>query len=673
MKKPESVRKRVDELRGLIRYHEYKYYVENSPEISDFEFDKLMAELQDLEEKHPELVTLDSPTQRVGGEPIEGFEVVEHRIPMQSIDNTYSADELREFDARITRLLPGERVEYIVELKMDGVAVSLWYEDGVLTRGATRGDGRRGDDVTANLRTVREVPLKLKTADGAPPVLEARGEVYLPKAEFERINREKEKEGEPLFANPRNAAAGSLKLLDSRITATRRLGIFAYGIGYSEGVDLTTHERALDLLQSFSLPVNPHRKRCRTIDEVIELCPRFDKLRDDLPYEIDGMVVKVNSLDQQRRLGSTAKSPRWVAAYKFPAERTITRLKSIVVQVGKSGTLTPVANLEPVSLAGTVVKRATLHNADEIRRKDIRVGDTVVVEKAGEIIPQVVEVLFDRRTGDEKPFQMPRACPVCGSPVVKDPDGAFHRCHNMACPAQIKARVKHFGSRDAMDIEGMGPALIEQLVDKGLVSDFSDLYKLRDDEIAELEKMGAKSARNVVEAIQQSKMRELSRLIYGLGILHIGVNAARVLADRFDSLDALAESSVDELSELEGVGSIVARSIVGFFAARHNRDALRKLRDAGVNMRRLEMRRPAGEGPFAGKTVVLTGKLAQYTRDEASRLIESLGGKVSSSVSSKTDFVLAGEDAGSKLEQARDLGVPVLDEAEFEKMIRQTG
>ena len=663
--------KRIEKLRELIRYHEYKYYVENSPEISDFEFDKLMAELLELEEKHPELVTSDSPSQRVGGKPVEEFAVVEHRVPMQSIDNTYSPDELREFDARISRLLPGERVEYIVELKIDGVAVSLSYEDGILVQGATRGDGRRGDDVTANLRTVREIPLKLRTNGGVPRVLEARGEIYLSKAEFERINKDREKEGEPLFANPRNAAAGSLRLRDPRITARRRLGMFSYGIGYSEGVEIVSHEEALNLLENLSLPVNPHRNKCLTMDEVIERCQDFDERREKLPYEIDGMVVKVNSFDLQRHLGSTAKSPRWIVAYKFPAERAVTRLRSIVVQVGKSGTLTPVANLEPVNLAGTTVKRATLHNADEIKRKDVRVGDTVLVEKAGEIIPQVVEVLLDRRTGHEKRFRMPRTCPVCGAPVVKDPDGVYHRCHNISCPAQVKARIRHFSSRNAMDIEGLGPALIEQLVDKNLVGDFSDLYRLCEDELAKLEKMGAKSARNLVQAIQHSKTRDLHRLIYALGILHIGVNAARVLAARFESLDALGGAAVEELAGIEGVGPIIAESLVGFFAAAHNRVTIKKLEDAGVNTRRLEAQPTVREGPFAGKTLVLTGKLTRYTRDEARRLVEELGGKVSSSVSSRTDYVLAGENPGSRLDKARQVGVRVVDEREFERMIRQ--
>jgi len=666
----DSVRKRIVELRELIRYHEYKYYVENDPEISDFEFDKLMAELQTIEKNHAALVTPDSPTQRVGGKPVEGFAVVEHRVPMQSIDNTYSADELREFEERISRLLAGEPVEYVVELKIDGVAVSLWYEDGMFVQGATRGDGRRGDDITANLRTVREIPLKLRADGAVPPVLEARGEIYLSKREFERINKKRGEEGEPLFANPRNAAAGSLKLLDPRITATRRLGTFSYGIGYSEGLEIASHEEALNLLESLSLPVNPHRVTCHTMDEVIDRCLAFDESRAQLPYEIDGMVVKVNSFDQQRRLGSTAKSPRWVVAYKFPAERAVTRLKSIVVQVGKTGTLTPVANLEPVSLAGTTVKRATLHNADEIARKDIRVGDTVLVEKAGEIIPQVVEVLFDKRTGEERPFRMPRTCPVCGAPVVKDPDGVYHRCHNISCPAQVKARIRHFASRDAMDIEGLGPALVEQLVDKNLAEDFSGLYRLREDEFAKLEKMGAKSARNLVQAIEQSKTRNLDRLIYALGILHIGVNGARLLAARFESLDALAGASADELAEIEGLGPIVAESVVRFFTAEHNRATIRKLEDAGVNTRRLAAPPVGEEGPLAGKTLVLTGKLTGYTRDEARKLIEQFGGKVSASVSSKTDYVLAGEEPGSKLDKARKLGVRVIDETEFDGIVR---
>jgi DNA ligase (NAD+) len=654
----DSVRKRAERLRELIRHHEYKYYVENSPEISDFEFDKLMAELQRIENEHPELLTSDSPTQRVGGKPVEGFEVAEHRVPMQSIDNTYSVDQLKEFHERVLRLLPGETVEYIVELKIDGVAVSLLYENGLFVRGTTRGDGLRGDNITENLRTVREIPLKLRSAAAVPLVLEARGEIYLSKTEFERINIERESKGEPLFANPRNAAAGSLKLLDPRIAATRRLGLFSYGIGYTEGLELSTHEEALNLLEGFALPVNPHRDKCLTVDEVMEYCRNFDEKRGDLPYEIDGIVVKVNSFDQRRRLGSTAKSPRWAVAYKFAAERATTRLTSIVIQVGKSGTLTPVANLEPVSLAGTVVKRATLHNADEIKRKDIRVGDIVIVEKAGEIIPQVVEVVFKERKGDEKPFGMPRTCPVCGMPVSKDPDGVYHRCHNISCPAQLKARIRHFASRDAMDIEGLGPALIDQLVE-------NDLSKL--------ERMGAKSALNLVESIENSKGMDLYRLVYGLGILHIGVNAARVLAARFRSFDELGAARVEELADVEGIGPIVAQSVVDFFAAGHNRGTIEKLRENGVNMRGTEPPSRAREGPLSGKMIVLTGKLAGYTRDEAGRLIERLGGKIASSVSSKTDYVLAGEDPGSKLDKARRLGVRVIDESEFERLVGRSG
>jgi DNA ligase (NAD+) len=670
---PDSVSKRAERLRELIRHHEYRYYVENSPEISDFEFDKLMAELEELEKEHPELVTPDSPTQRVGGEPVEGFEVAEHRVPMQSIDNTYSVDELKEFDERVQRLLPGERVEYVVEPKIDGVAVSLLYEGGVLVRGATRGDGQRGDNITENLRTVREIPLKLRSAGTVPPVLEARGEIYLSKAEFERINKERERKGETPFANPRNAAAGSLKLLDPRIAATRRLGLFSYGIGYVEGLDLSTHDAALNLLEGLSIPVNPHREKCLSVDEAIECCRGFDERRGDLAYEIDGMVVKVNSFDQQRRLGSTAKSPRWAVAYKFAAERATTRLTSIDVQVGKTGTLTPVANLEPVSLAGTIVKRATLHNADEIKRKDIRVGDVVTVEKAGEIIPQVVEVRFEERTGDEKRFRMPRTCPVCGTTVSKDPEGVYHRCHNISCPAQLKARIRHFASRDAMDVEGLGPAIIDQLVDQGLVTGVSDLYKLAEDDLAKLERMGEISARNLVQAIRDSGERDLYRLVYGLGILHVGVSAARALAGRFESLDALGAAQAEELAEIEGIGPIVAQSVVDFFAAEHNRDTIERLRGAGVNMRSLGEPSRAAAGPFAGRTFVLTGRLAGYTRDEAAGFIERLGGKVVSSVSSKTDYVLAGDEPGSKLEKARRLGVRVIDESEFRGLAGQAG
>jgi DNA ligase (NAD+) len=592
---------------------------------------------------------------------------------MLSIDNTYSSDELREFDKRTKKFLGGGEVEYVVELKIDGVAVSLRYEDGRFVQGATRGDGVTGDDVTVNLRTVKEIPLTLVKPKrlSLPSVLEARGEVFLPRKEFERINKEKEKNGELLFANPRNATAGTLKLLDPRITATRRLSIFFHSVGVLEGISFDTHKAALDGLKRLGLRVSPDIRLCRDIDEVIDCCTSWEDRKRALDYEIDGMVIKVNSFDQQRRLGRTAKAPRWMIAYKFAAEQAVSKITSIVVQVGKTGTLTPVANLEPVHLSGTTVKRATLHNADEIARKDIREGDTVLVEKAGEIIPQVVKVLKEKRNGKEKEFKMPAQCPVCKADVAKDPEGVYYRCTNLGCPAQLKGRLQYFAGRSAMDIEGLGRALIEQLVAGGLVKDVADLYYLKKGDIEKLERMAEKSAENLIRGIEASKERDLARLITALGILHVGTTAAVILAGRFRTLDALMNAGVEELTEIPEIGPVMAKSIHQFFQSDANRKIIDKLKKAEVNTKKKGAEEaPPEESPFIGKTCVITGTLSRRSREEVQELIRKLGGKATSSVSSKTDFLIVGSDPGSKLDKAKKFGVKIIDEKEFEEMVK---
>ncbi|MBN2584582.1 MAG: NAD-dependent DNA ligase LigA [Planctomycetes bacterium] len=664
---------RILKLRRELERHNRLYYVENMPEISDAEYDRLYRELADLEAKHPELFDPNSPTQRVGGQPLEEFESVTHEVPMLSIDNTYSPEEVREFDARVRRLLEtDEPVEYVVEPKIDGVAVSLRYEAGRLVRGLTRGDGRTGDDVTANIRTVRNVPLEL--SGGKPPaVLLARGEVYLSRSQFGRINAEREAEGLPLFANPRNATAGSLKLLDSRETARRKLRFFAYSIGLIEGgKPPASHGEGLDLLRRFGLPINPDTTVCRGVDAVVDEFERRLAGRHELDYEIDGLVIKVNSLKQQDLLGRTTKAPRWCIAYKFAAEQAETVLVSIEVQVGKTGILTPVANLEPVQLAGTTVSRASLHNFDEIERKDIREGDVVVVEKAGEIIPQVVEVRTERRKGRPRRFRIPEQCPVCEGAAVRDPEGVYVRCVNPTCPAQLKERIRYFAARDQMDIEGLGVALVDQLVDKKLVTSPADLYRLTAAQWADLERMGEKSAENLVRAIEASKGRSLARVIAAMNIRNVGGHVAEVLADEFRSMEDLisAAAESERLETVHEIGPVVARSIHDFFAGDAGRKLVQDLRAAGVRME-AEARTDRGNLPLGGKTLVVTGTLERFSRSEIESLIKSLGGRAAGSVSKKTDFLVAGENAGSKLDKAQKLGVQVLSEREFLRLIGQ--
>ncbi len=663
-------KERVEELRRLIDHHNFLYYVEAKPEISDKEFDKLYDELKKLETDNPELITADSPTQRVGGQPIEGFVTVTHREPMLSIDNTYSADELREFDRRVRKLLGGESVQYVVELKIDGVAISLTYENGRFTVGATRGDGWRGDDVTHNLKTVMGLPLRLKTSD-PPALIEVRGEVYMNRADLARLNRERVEKGLEPFANPRNSTAGSLKLLDPRLCAQRRLRLFTYGQGALEGIRPRTHDEVLELLRKFGFPVNPNIELFDSIDEVIKYCDSWDKRRNDLPYETDGMVVKVNDLEQRRRLGKTSKAPRSVVAYKFAAEQALTKILAIDVNVGRTGALTPVAHLEPVQLAGTTVKQASLHNADQMTRKDIRVGDMVLVEKAGEIIPYVIRSEPSARKGDEKVFHFPKKCPVCGSPVERAEDEAAYRCTGINCPAQLKRRLQFYAHRNAMDIEGLGEALVDQLVDSELVKSIPDLYRLTLEQLVELERMGKKSAENLLDGIEASKKRGLARVLTGLGILHVGERMAEVLADEFGNIDDLMEASAERLARIKGVGPKLAESISKSFHSADGRKIIEDLRSQGVKL--TEDRKPApaqvGGPDLSGKTFVVTGTLEHFSREEIEGLIKQFGGKATGSVSKKTDYVVVGENAGSKLDKAKELGVKTLTEAEFEKLI----
>jgi len=664
----DEIRKKVERLREQIHHHDYKYYVENNPEISDYEYDQLMRQLKELEEKYPSLRSPTSPTQRVGGEPVEGFPTVEHHIPMLSLDNTYSEEEIREFEARLHRELPGEEFEYVVELKIDGVSISLIYENGEFVRGSTRGDGRRGDEITTNLKTIRAIPLKLRRkVEGR---VEVRGEVYMSISGFRRVNKEREEAGESLFANPRNAAAGSLKLLDPKITRKRPLDSFIYNLTESTSVSIpSTHFESLKLLKEWGFKVNPYIKLCRSIQEVIDWCKVWEKRRQTLDYEVDGMVIKVNSIPQQMRLGSTSKSPRWAIAYKFPAKQATTKIKDIIVQVGRTGALTPVAILEPTPLAGTTISRATLHNEDEIRRKDIRIGDTVILEKGGDVIPQVVKVVESRRTGKERKFSMPKRCPVCGADVIRLEDEAVARCIGSSCPAQLKEKIAHYARRTAMDIEGLGDKLINQLVDKGLVLDVADLYKLDLTTLSSLERMGEKSAQNLLSQIERSKTQPLSRLIFALGIRYVGARGARILSEHFSSMDELSRATQEKLEAIPEIGPRTAQSIVLFFREERNRKLLEKLRRYGVQMG--GEKKGKEKGPLAGKRFVFTGGLERYTREEAKELVESLGARVVSSVSKKVDYVVVGKDPGSKYEKAKNLGVKSLNEEEFRELIER--
>jgi DNA ligase (NAD+) len=656
-------------LRAELHRHNRLYYLEAAPEISDRDYDRLMARLQEIEAEHPELLVPDSPTQRVGGEPLAEFTTVVHSVPMLSIDNTYNYGEVREWDARIRRgLNVGEPVRYVVELKVDGVAVSLRYERGKLALGATRGDGVRGDDVTANLRTVRDVPLVL--GDDPPAVLEIRGEVFMTNAELVRLNEVRLASGEKPFENPRNSTAGSLKLLDPKICGQRRLRFVSHGLGESDGVDEPSYSAVVGKLHAWGIPTTPYLEAFDSIEDVIAHAEVWSEKRNTLDFQTDGLVIKVDDLRQRERLGSRSKSPRWTIAFKFAAEQAITKILHIGTQVGKTGKLTPVADLTPVRLAGTTVKRATLHNADEIARKDIREGDTVVIQKAGEIIPQVVRVEVEARDGSEAPFIFPTHCPSCGAPVVRADGEVDYRCSNppSLCTTQLKTRIKNFAHRDALDVDGLGTKLIDQLVDRQLVRSLADLYRLDEPTLAELERMGEKSARNLLVALEASKHRPLDRFLTGLTIRHVGTRMAEVLAERFHTLEALRAASLQDLEGVPEVGPVVAASMHDFLHDADNVLLIDDLLAVGVGPRPVEpARTSASKLPFSGKTFVLTGTLPRRSRAEAEAIIKQLGGKTSGSVSKVTAYVLAGDEAGSKLEKARQLGVTIIDEAEFER------
>ncbi|HEY6292724.1 MAG TPA: NAD-dependent DNA ligase LigA [Terriglobia bacterium] len=654
--------KQIEKLREQIRHHEQRYYVLNDPEISDYEFDQLMKSLKDLEGQLPELITPDSPTQRVGGEPAAEFPKVRHSTPMMSLDNTYAVDDLRDFDRRVRELSGRDQVDYVGELKLDGLSMSLVYENGILIHGVTRGNGIEGEDVTANLRTIRSLPLRLDAKKleiwGKPKRFEVRGEVVMPRGAFAELNAQRETAGQPKFANPRNSAAGTMRLLDSRIVASRKLDIFLYFALVDGRPPLSEHWRILDSMAKLGFKVNPHRRLCRSFDEVLKFIREWDTKRDSLDYDTDGVVIKVNDTRLWDELGWTAKSPRWAVAYKYAARQATTVVKDIRAQVGRTGTLTPVADLEPVEVGGVTVSHATLHNMDEIERLGVRIGDTVLIQRAGEVIPQVVKVMKQAENGHE--FHMPSKCPVCSGDVFRAQGEVAYRCMNSACPAQLKETLRHFAGRHAMDIDGLGEALVDQLVDKGLVKDVADLYALKLEELVALERMGEKSASNLLREIEESKKAELARLIYGIGIPFVGERTAQLLADQFGSLDKLATASEAELDEVNEIGLKTAGGIANFFREEHNQKVLRKLRRAGLRFEQEKARR-VGHA-LAGKTFVLTGTLPAYSREDAKKMIEESGGRVTGSVSKKTDYVVAGADPGSKLDKARELGVKVLDE-----------
>ena len=662
----ENAKKRIQELRESINRHNYLYYAMDSPEISDAEYDGLLRELSGLEKEFPELVTPDSPTQKVGAEPLKLFGTVEHTVPMLSLQNAMNIEELEDFDLRIKRFLKDDSdIEYVAEPKMDGLAVELVYENGIFTIGSTRGNGRTGEDVTLNLRTIRSLPLRLMNScgSGLPVKLEVRGEVFLAHEAFLRLNREREEAGEPAFANPRNAAAGSLRQLDSSVTAKRPLDIFCYGVGEVLGKSFFSHWEILRSLKSYGLKINPLIKKCRNISEAVDYFSEMTSRRKELPYEIDGVVVKVNKLRLQKELGEVSRNPRWAIACKFPPKQAHTTVLDIIASVGRTGAITPVAGLEPVTLGGVVVKNATLHNQDEVDRKDVRIGDTVVVQRAGDVIPEIVAVIKSKRPVKSVPYRLPKKCPVCGSEVIKDE--AVHRCGNDLCPAKIKGSISHFAGKEAMNIDGLGFKQIEQMFDKGLIKDAADLYRLNKEDLAGLDRFADKSAGKIIDSINISKNTTLKRLIYALGIRNVGINTAGLLAERFGSIDKLAGASTGDLMEIKDIGPDVAESVVEYFNSPENLDFLNRLFKGGVTCR---TDKKVSSNKFRGKKFVLTGTLESYTREQAKDLIEGEGGKVSSHVGKATDYVVAGKDPGSKYERAVNLGVKIIDEKEFKKM-----
>jgi DNA ligase (NAD+) len=667
METVEEAKRRIEKLRAEIAEHDRRYYLDADPIISDERYDQLYRELRDLEEAFPEFVTPESPTQRVGGAPLESFGQVTHRTPMLSLDNTYSEAEVADFFRRLERLLPGKTIDAVIEPKVDGVAISLLYRRGILEYAATRGNGVVGDDVTANMRTVRAVPLRLHGS--VPEEVEIRGEVFLPKKVFASLNAERERAGEPLFANPRNTAAGSLKQLDPALVAKRKLSAISYGFGLLTGDEVSTHQEALSRLKSWGLPTHEKVWIAQSVDDVLEAIQALARIRHDFPFEIDGAVVKVDRYDLREQLGYTSKAPRWAMAYKYQAERAESRVLSIEVQVGRSGKLTPVANLEPVFVSGTTVSRATLHNGDEIRRKDVREGDVVIIEKSGEIIPAVVEVLKERRTGQEKPFEMPSRCPSCGEPVSRQAGQVDVRCTNVECPEQVKRRLEHFAHRGALDIEGLGEMMVEQLVEKGLVKRVDHIYELDETKLSQLDRMGKKSISNLLKGIEASKKQPLWRLIFGLGILHVGSTAARELADHFKTLEALQGASLEELTRVSNTGEVVGTSIRDWFQHPDNIALIKALKEHGLNFGEAADRDEPEGDTLHGTSWVITGTLRE-SREVFEELIRRNGGRVTGSVSKKTNYLLVGEDAGSKLEKARQLKVKIVDEAKFRQLIK---
>ena len=654
---------RLAELREQIHHHDYLYYVEARPEITDDAYDRLMRELVDLETRFPELVTPDSPTQRVAGTPTDVFKPVEHQVAMLSLNNTTTPEELREFEARLKRALPAATIRYVCEPKIDGLGVALLYERGRFARGATRGDGRVGEEITANLRTMKSLPVKVRPPLADLPAVEVRGEVFMPRKDFEALNRALEATGETTFANPRNAAAGAVRQKDPAVTARRPLDYFLYHVSLADTLGFTTYWETLEALRASGLRTNPRAERCADIEAVIAYCARLEAERDGLAYEADGVVVKVDGLEQQRRLGATAHHPRWAIAFKFAARQATTVVRAIDVNVGKTGTLTPVASLEPVELAGVTIRNVSLHNEDEVRRKDVRVGDTVLIERAGDVIPYVVQVVVSTRPPESAPYVFPTRCPACGGVAARPEGEAYWRCTNAACPAQLKGRLQHFGSRRAMDIEHLGESLVEHLVDRGMVRDFADLYRLTVDELAELERMGAKSAQNVVTAIAGSRERGLARLLNALGVRMVGERVAQLLAGRFGDLEAIADAPEDALAQIHGIGPEIARAVRTFFAQAQNRELIQKL--AAVGVVTTQERAAPSPQTLAGKTFVITGTLPTLSRDATRDVIVRHGGRVTSAVSKKTDYVVVGEAAGSKANDARRLGVKTIDEAEL--------
>lgn len=662
----EAIKKRVEKLREEIEYHNTLYYILDQPEISDTQYDRLMRELEKLEEEYPKLRSPNSPTQRVGATPLEAFEIVRHTFPMLSLANAFDESEAKDFDKRVKKFLGySAEITYVAEPKLDGLAVELVYERGQFVVGSTRGDGVNGENITQNLRTIKTIPLQLIRKEiPAPERFEVRGEVIIQLKKFKELNRKREEMEEPLFANPRNAAAGSVRQLDSKITAERPLEIYCYGVGEVRGRTFKTHSEILQTFPKWGLRTNPNIQRCQNIDEVLEYYHKMNEKRETLPYEIDGIVIKVDRLDLQARLGEISRSPRWALAFKFQPKQETTKILDIIVQVGRTGALTPVAVMEPVRVGGVEVSRATLHNQDEIDKKDVRVGDTVVIQRAGDVIPEVVQVITSKRKGTEKKFRIPSKCPVCGAEVIKDE--AIHRCNGLDCPAQLKGRIKHFASKRAMDIEGLGVKLIDQLVDKRLIKDVADIYYINKQELIELERMADKSAQNIIDAIEKSKTKPFSKFLYALGIRHVGETTAEDLACHFLRLDDFFHLSEEDLMEVEGIGPEVAASVHQFFRDKKNKESIELLKKAGVKVIEPKIKE---KGKLTGKTFLFTGTLKTFGRDEVRNLVESMGGMTVSSVSKKVDFVVVGEDPGSKSDKAKEIGIKILSEEEFKKMV----